>query len=107
MLVLLILGMLIAVGEGAKDFGSHDNDFRDHDSGDHNNNWLPPSWAFGSGYTPADYYYPGMWGYGYSPFAYYSYQGKTYNPYSNYYSYQYPYRYSYPYNYYDNDLWSW
>ncbi len=79
----------------------------DHDMGS-NNVWLPPSWAFGSGYTPADYYYPSMWGYGYSPFAYYSYQGKTYNPYSNYYSYQYPrYSYWYPYNYYGNDLWSW
>ncbi len=61
------------------------------------NQWRPPSWVFGSGYTPYDY---PTWGYWYDPFSYYSYQGKTYHP--NYYSYYYNYPYNYrwyPYNY--------
>lgn len=70
-------------------------------SGDENEDrWLPPSWVFGSGYTPYDY--PGsFWDRGYDPFSYYNYQGKTYHPY------RYSYNYWYPYNYYSNDLWSW
>jgi len=72
--------------------------------------WLPPSWIFGSGYTPYDY--SGFWGSGYDSFYYYGYQGKTYYPYrySNYYSPAgtwYPSRYSYwyPYNYYSIYRW--
>lgn len=65
--------------------------------------WLPPSWVWGSGYTPYDYaggaymngYDPFFYGRTYNPygnvFSYYSYQGKTYNPYSYYYWYPYSY----------------
>jgi len=61
----------------------------------HEQVWLPSSWVFGSGYSPYDY--PGsVIGWGYDPFSYYSYQGKTYNPY----------RYSYPYTYYGGYHWS-
>lgn len=74
--------------------------------------WLPPSWVFGSGYTPSDYL-GSAWYRGYDPFYYYSYQGKTYYPYRySYYYYPgsswYPYRYSYlyPYNYHSN-YWYW
>ena len=85
--------------------------------------WLPPSWVFGSGYTPYDY--PGsVGGWGYDSFSYYSHQGKTYNPYrdSNYYypgstwypsyyryNYNYPYTYRnywYPYTYHSGYWWS-
>ncbi len=83
--------------------------------------WLPPSWVFGSGYTPSDYS-GSMGSWGYDPFSYYNYQGKTYYPYNPYYYYYpgstsypysysywypyniygYPYAYWYPYNYYSN-----
>jgi hypothetical protein len=63
--------------------------------------WLPPSWVFGSGYTPYDYH-SSLWGWVYDPFSYYNYQGKTYHPFSySYYHYpgiQYP-SYAYPYMY--------
>ncbi|MFZ3149484.1 MAG: hypothetical protein WA137_10625 [Methanothrix sp.] len=71
--------------------------------------WLPPSWVFGSGYTPYDYPSSvGSWGY--DPFTYYSHQGKTYHPYRysyigsawypSYYQYNYDYYYPYTYRYY-------
>jgi len=68
-------------------------------SDDGEDQWLPPSWVYGSGYSPYDY--PGsVWGGWYDPFSYYGYQGKTYHPY-RYYYYHYPgiswYPYSYPY----------
>ncbi len=72
MLVLLILGMLIAVGEGAKDFGSHDNNFGDHDNeghfldghdndfGGHNYDWLGTgfTYSYPTYYTYPSWYYP-------------------------------------------------
>ncbi len=82
--------------------------------------WLPPSWVWGSGYTPADYPSSAS-GWAYDPFYYYSYQGKTYYPYRyafysypggigypyDYaylypYGYRYPYMNTYPYNYYSS-----
>lgn len=90
-------------------------------SNDQEQIWRPPSWVWGSGYTPSDFY--GPWGYGYDPFYYYSHPGKTYYPYidpftyynhpgktfhpyrfSNYY---YPYDIWYPYGYYSNYWWNW
>jgi len=65
--------------------------------------WRPPSWVFGSGYSPYDY--PGsVWGWEGDVFSYYNYQGKTYHPYRYYYPsgvwYPYYYRYGYyPYTY--------
>ena len=53
----------------------------------HEQVWLPPSWVFGSGYTPYDYP-SSVGGWGYDPFTYYNYQGKTYHPY------RYPYYYN-------------
>ncbi len=77
--------------------------------------WHPPSWVWGSGYTPYDYpggaytngfdpfFYYGLSGKTYNPygdiFTYYGYQGKTYHPYR--YNYWYPQSYWYPYSYYN------
>jgi len=70
------------------------------DDDDQEQVWLPPSWVFGSGYSPYDYP-SSVWGW-YDPFAYYSRQGKTYHPYIySYYYYPYStYPYYYQYNYY-------
>ncbi len=87
--------------------------------------WRPPSWVWGSGYSPYDFYgHP--WAYGYDPYYYYSHAGKTYHPYddpfiyyshpgktfhpySDYYYYLdgtwYPYSYGYPNSYYSNYWW--
>jgi hypothetical protein len=76
---------------------------------DHNQEqvWLPPSWVFGSGYAPYDYPVS-LGGWGYDPFSYYNYQGKTYNPYRySYYYYPYTYRYYWdPYASYRGHWWS-
>jgi hypothetical protein len=83
--------------------------------------WRPPSWVFGSGYSPYDY--PGsVWGWEGDVFSYYNYQGKTYQPYRYYYYpggvwYPYYYRYGYynpyayrnywyPYTYHNGYWWS-
>ena len=91
MLIVLVLGMLVAVGAAQPHNGGKSH------YGGHQYDWLSTGVTHYS--YPTYYTYPSNY---YDPFSYYNYQGKTYHPYSySYYYYpsmQYP-SYAYPYMY--------